>query len=128
MTAQTPLFPFGHGLSYTTFAYDALDLSSAPQRVSVLVENTGARTGCDVVQVYVRAQDSGGVETWRLAGFKRVALAPGERRRVFVDLETRTFSTWDDSVKLWRTGPAPLRIAVGRSACNMTLEGELASG
>ncbi len=95
---QEPLFPFGHGLSYTTYAYSNLRLSAprlAPgETVSVFVdvENTGKRAGVETVQVYV--SDVVTSATWvnkDLKGFARVALAPGERRTVQVDLPWESF-------------------------------------
>lgn len=126
-TDQEPLFPFGHGLSYTSFAYSDLDLAAAPQAVSVTVSNTGVRSGADVVQVYVLAADSAGVETWRLAGFARVELDAGQSRRLSVPLETRAFSRWDEAARCWRRHSGPLRIAVARSARTRDLEGEVSS-
>src|SRR5262249_34750235 len=84
-----PLFPFGHGLSYTTFAYSGPTVSPARiapdgrARVSVDVTNTGKRAGDEVVQLYVRAEVSRATRpVMELKGFRRVSLAPGERRTV----------------------------------------------
>ena len=89
----TPLYPFGHGLSYTTFAYDALQVAQprlskeALQQVSVRVTNTGERAGEEVVQLYVRDDVASVTQpVRRLRGFQRVALQPGESRTVTFDL------------------------------------------
>lgn len=92
----TPQWPFGHGLSYTTFAYDALRLSAdsaavgTPITVQVDVTNTGARAGTEVVQLYVRDDAASVTRPVReLKGFRRVALQPGERRTVRFTLRPR---------------------------------------
>jgi len=93
-----PLFPFGYGLSYTTFAYANLKLPDQPAmgtdiRVSVEVQNTGARAGSEVVQVYVKTPDTSPSAPVRaLAAFRRVALAAGERKTVEFSLAPRRFS------------------------------------
>lgn len=87
----TPLFPFGFGLSYTTFAL--ADLQVKAFKASVHVTNTGARTGAVAVQIYVAKQgDNGFVK--RLAGFMKITLAPGQRSIVQIDLEPRIFARY----------------------------------
>ncbi|MGE0489378.1 MAG: glycoside hydrolase family 3 N-terminal domain-containing protein [Vulcanimicrobiota bacterium] len=89
-----PLFPFGHGLSYTTFAYSDLRLEGKlPLRVAVTVKNTGRRAGDEVVQVYVRDEARSITPPEReLKGFRRVTLAPGEARQLTFDLDRSAFS------------------------------------
>jgi beta-glucosidase len=101
-----PLFPFGFGLSYTTFELSAPRLSasriSAGNGVTVEVDvrNTGARTGDEVVQVYVRQRVASIVRPARqLCGFSRVTLAPGERRTVSVAIRGQAFSLWNREMK-----------------------------
>ncbi len=120
---QTPLFPFGYGLSYTRFGYQDLELSrqGAPT-VTVKVVNLGKRAGADVAQVYVRAVDSEGHETWRLAGFKRVELAPGETKQIAITLEARAYMRWDQASRRWVAPSGPLPVVVGRSATDFVLE------
>lgn len=93
-----PLFPFGHGLSYTTFAQEGLTVARKGDRLvaRVTVRNTGSRAGAEVAQVYLAQTPDGrtGQTTRRLAGFARVELAPGEVRRVDVPLETRVLAEW----------------------------------
>jgi beta-glucosidase len=102
----TPLYPFGHGLSYTTFAYDAPRLSTQtleagePLRASVRVSNSGDRTGDEVVQAYLERVKSGSPEQTQspirsLVGFKRVTLKPGESREVKFELDARALSDVD---------------------------------
>lgn len=100
-----PLFPFGHGLSYTTFAYDNLKLpqttdATADVVVSVDVANTGKRAGEEVVQLYVTdVEASVPVPVRSLKGFKRISLAPGEKKTVSFTLEPRDLTIVDDSGK-----------------------------
>ncbi|MEI7848377.1 MAG: fibronectin type III-like domain-contianing protein, partial [Chloroflexota bacterium] len=99
---QEPLFPFGHGLSYTQYRYSNLRLDAATltsgqaATVSVDVENTGQRTGTEIVQVYV--SDVVTSATWvnkALKGFARVQLAPGEKKTVQVELAWESFQIVD---------------------------------
>jgi len=106
----TPLFPFGHGLGYTTWAYESLTVEDGAAVVTV--RNTGARPGREVVQVYVgpAGPDTGGPvrpARW-LAGFAGAEAAPGEAVTVRVPLPERTFQVWTDGG--WRTVPGTYRI------------------
>jgi len=98
---DTPLYPFGYGLSYTRFAYAAPRLSAAalkagaPLEVSAELRNTGARAGDEVVQVYLDYPPSPLAPRHALVGFRRVQLAPGERRRVRFTLSARGLSSVD---------------------------------
>lgn len=123
---RSPLFPFGFGLSYTSFEHAnlAIELGDRP-RIHLDIANTGSRSGADVPQVYVRAADRNGVETWRLAGFARVELAAGERRRVAIDLEPRAYGRWNDFAEKWECASVSLPLAIGRSATDFTLRGTL---
>lgn len=96
------LYPFGYGLSYTTFAYSNAQLSAAeiqagaPETASVAVRNTGKLAGEEVVELYVAAPGDSGIEHPSLAGFSRVRLAPGESRRMSIDIDPRWISRVDD--------------------------------
>ena len=120
-THATPLFPFGHGLSYTRFRYDGLAIDGATARFTVT--NTGERTGTDVAQVYVEAPDGHGVRTHRLAGWARVTLAPGAGTQVTVALDPRTASTWKVAGEAWVLPRGPVPLVVGHSATDRTLAG-----
>ncbi|MEU3078253.1 glycoside hydrolase family 3 C-terminal domain-containing protein [Streptomyces laurentii] len=129
----TPLFPFGHGLSYTTFRYEGLAV--APDRgglrVSFTVANTGTRAGIDVPQVYVGPSPdlAGlGIDQPRrlLAGYQRLRLAPGERRKVTVSVTARTLSSWDEARHRWVLGTGAREVAVGASARTLTLRARAA--
>ena len=120
-TGAKPLFPFGHGLSYTDFRYSGLTVEG--DVVRFMVTNSGRRAGIDVPQVYVEAPDGAGVKTYRLAGWTRLALAPGRSQRVTVTLDPRTASTWDVAAGRWKTPAKPLPLAVGHDATDRALAG-----
>ena len=124
-----PLFPFGHGLSYTSFAYRELRLPRTiqrgqPARVSVVVENTGPRPGTEVVQLYV-----GDVKcrlprpVRELKGFAKITLRPGEKRRVEFVLGDRDWSFYDPVAQAWRAEPGEFVVAVGRSSRDLPVAG-----
>ncbi|GAB3296396.1 glycoside hydrolase family 3 protein [Hymenobacter humi] len=132
-----PLFPFGHGLSYTTFKYSNLKVLSKPAtgqpvRLSVDVQNTGARAGDEVVQLYVRhAGASGRVARHALEGFRRINLAPGARQTVQFTLSPRQLSRLDakaqrveapGKVQVFVGGGQPLAAAV---AANKVLKADV---
>jgi beta-glucosidase len=117
-----PLFPFGHGLSYTTFTYSAPTVSPARIRpderatASVEVTNTGARAGDEVVQLYVRALVSRATRpVMELKGFRRVTLAPGERRTVTFELGSEQLSYHGPDMKR-DVEPGCFRVMVGGSS------------
>jgi beta-glucosidase len=100
------LFPFGHGLSYTTFEFDGLEVSEKDGKVEVgvTVRNTGSVKGAEVVQVYAAPKQAAKVNRPRkeLKGFTKVELAPGESRKVTVDVETKyAASYWDEERSKW---------------------------
>jgi len=118
----TPLFEFGHGLSYTTFAYSNLRLSAeaiGPDgkiAIQVDVENTGSRPGREVVQLYLRDPvASVVVPVQRLRGFEKVALAPGERKTVRLTLEPDALALLDAQLQ-WVVEPGVFEVAVGSSS------------
>ena len=108
-----PLFPFGFGLSYTSFATGPLQVTSGRALVAeTRVTNTGARAGADVVQVYLVSEV--GKPTRRLVGYQRVLLAPGETRNVRLTLDERLVGRWEGEG--WRIAPGRYVFATGRSA------------
>ncbi|WP_226632065.1 beta-glucosidase family protein [Novosphingobium profundi] len=111
----SPLFPFGHGLSYTRFAHEDLRVNAAPGNAptaSVSVRNTGAKAGTDVVQLYLTSGPKGA--TRRLVGFQRVDLAPGEARKVEITLDPRLLANWQDGAFVQAAGR--YTFAAGHSA------------
>jgi beta-glucosidase len=125
-----PLFPFGYGLSYTTFALSDLRIFPATPRYGQLlqlamkVRNTGARAGAEVVQVYVHQVKSSVDRPVReLKAFQRVALKPGETREVTFELDRRAMSFYDPVVKTWATEPGVFEVLVGASSRDIRLKG-----
>jgi len=120
---RRPLFPFGHGLGYTTWTYASATAVSASE-VQVTLENTGSRRGREVVQVYASRPESA-VERpakW-LAGFTVVDADPGESVTVSVALGERAFQHWSDEG--WTTEPGPYVLAVGPSSGHLPLSTEV---
>jgi len=124
-----PLYAFGHGLSYTTFAYSNLKISPdrAPTDATITVTcdvtNTGARAGADVVQLYLR-DDYSTVTTWDLAlrGFARVTLAPGETKPVSFTLSRRHLELYN-AARQWVVEPGRFTVAIGAASDKITLRG-----
>ncbi len=120
----TPAYPFGHGLSYTSFAYRDLELHGGDSvTASVTVTNTGARDGADVAQLYLT--NAAGEDRLRLIGFERVVLKAGESRRVTLTADPRLLARFDMTASRWRIADGTHRIAVGRSASDFVLNGEV---
>jgi len=111
-----PLFPFGFGLSYTTFSVGTPVYDPAKAGVSVRVANTGSRDGAEVIQVYIRntADADGPLKTLR--GFSRVELKAGEAKDVFVSLPRSSFEWWDAQTNTMRPLPGEYEIMVGTSS------------
>ena len=130
-----PLFPFGHGLSYTTFGYGGLRIErgrgDTRATVSAAVRNTGRRPGVEVAQLYLGMPDpSRDVQQPPkvLRGFSRVVLAPGGSRRVRFPLDSRAVSYWDAAADAWRVAPGCYEVMVGRSSRDIHLRGVLPVG
>lgn len=122
-----PLFPFGFGLSYTTFAFSNLHVpasanASGPVNVSFDVTNTGKVEGAEVAQVYV-GDPSASVKRpeKELKAFERVALTPGQTKRVYVTLDRRSFAYWDVKSHGWKVDPGKFVVYVGDSSENVPL-------
>ena len=125
-----PLFPFGFGLSYTTFKYANLDIhpsnAAGNFEVSFDVTNTGTRAGADVAQLYV-SEDHPQVPRppQELKGFARVALAPGQTRHITLPLDARSFTWYDEKAAAWHADPGSFTIHVSRSSADPQLEGKI---
>jgi len=120
----TPAYAFGHGLSYTGFAYRDFELRGGDTvTASFTVTNTGARDGADVAQLYLT--NAAGEDRLRLLGFERVALKAGESRRVTLTADPRLLARFDMNASRWRISDGAHRIAVGRSASDLVLNGEV---
>lgn len=127
-----PVFPFGYGLSYTTFQYSHLVLSSkslAPAgtvTARVDVTNTGSRAGAEVAELYVHAAGSKIDRPVReLKGFERVELAPGETKTVTFTITPQAFAYWDDSGHQWKADAGDYEIQVGSSERDIKLTGRV---
>jgi len=119
-----PRFPFGFGLSYTTFRFESLRIAKGRARsvrVSAEITNTGRRSGADVVQLYVGAPASTGEPPWQLKGFKKVQVAAGQTRRVTFELPATAFAQWDTTARGWVVGAGTYRIGIGDSEADLPL-------
>ncbi|WP_460364681.1 glycoside hydrolase family 3 C-terminal domain-containing protein, partial [Actinocorallia lasiicapitis] len=119
-----PRYPFGFGLSYTTFGYTDLTVSPpAPDgrvTISFTVENTGTRDGAEIAQVYAGKPAASGEPPRTLAAFRRIPLRPGQRERVTIVLPERAFQHWDGR---WTTAPGTRTVSVGPSSRDLPLTG-----
>jgi len=118
-----PLFPFGYGLSYTSFALGSpVPTANADGSVTVRVpvRNTGGRRGSEVAQVYVGPVASGWEAPKRLGGFQKVDLAPGASRTVSVTIDPRLLATFDEASHQWRIAPGAYKVMVGQSSRDIT--------
>ncbi len=123
-----PLFCFGHGLSYTRFAYADLALARRDDAVLVTctVTNTGARSGAEVLQCYVGDDEASVARPPReLKAFRKVALAPGESTRVEWLLDARAFAFWDERRDGWHLEPGRFTIWVGASSRDLRLHASI---
>ena len=130
-TGKHPLFPFGFGLSYTTFSFANLQApataaSGSNVAVSFDVTNTGSVAGAEVAQLYVSDPSTKVVRPEReLKGFQKVGLAPGETRHITLNLDARAFSYWDEGAHKWAIDPGKFIIRVGDSSENTPLHADL---
>ena len=113
-------FPFGYGMSYTTFAYS--DMAADEQGVSLTVTNTGSVAGTEIVQLYTAKKNS---ELFRpakeLKGFARVTLAPGEKQRITIMLDDKAFRFWNVKANRWKIEGGEYELLVGASVADIRL-------
>jgi beta-glucosidase len=115
----SPQFPFGHGLSYTSFAYSGLAVTRTDAGVvaTVTVTNTGERAGADAVQLYVSPPAGAGWEApRRLAGFAKVTLWPGHSTRVSMSVDPRLLAVWDAKAPGWSRAPGGYTFSAAHSS------------
>jgi beta-glucosidase len=124
-----PLFPFGFGLSYTTFAFSDLRVApkeaspAGPITVSFNIRNTGERAGAEVAQVYVGDPSATAPRPVKeLKGFERVFLKPGETKQVSLTLNRRSLAYWDVKSQTWKVDPGRFVVYAGDSSENVPLQ------
>jgi beta-glucosidase len=124
-----PLFPFGHGLSYTRFAYSGLKLvpgestNDPAVKVEFEIANSGSREGTEVAQVYVRDGHSRLARPLQeLKGFKKISLKAGEKQKVSIPLQRSAFAYYDPDRKGWVSEAGEFKVSVGSSSRDLRLE------
>ncbi len=123
----TPLFPFGHGLSYTTFAYSKLRVSPGSvklpggAKVAVDVKNTGRRAGAEVVQIYLGFPQETSEPPWQLKGFQKVVLKPGQSRTLTFTITSEDLSFWSPGAQNWIVYPGKYQVMAGASSRDIRL-------
>jgi len=119
------LFPFGHGLSYTSFRYSAPAVRQHGDKllVSFTLKNTGHRRGEEVAQVYAgrSAAITAPQAERKLVGFRKVALDPGRSQRVCVVVSLQELASWDTATQSWRLGAGRRAISIGGSSAELAL-------
>jgi beta-glucosidase len=117
------LFPFGHGLSYTTYSYSALKLTPGKGvSVTFTLSNSGSRPGAEVAEVYAALPESAGEPPKRLVGWSKVKLNPGESKEVTVDIDPLYLSIFDVGKDSWQRIPGNYTFMVGGSSQNLPLK------
>lgn len=130
-TNVTPLFPFGFGLSYTTFSFDGLKVTHAPgsesATVSFRVTNTGKVAGAEVAQLYLAFPTiaEGNEPPIQLKGFRKVMLNPGDSKNVELKLDAHSFSYWSVQSHAWKVAPGTFQVMVGDSSANTPLKDKI---
>jgi beta-glucosidase len=117
---EEPLFPFGYGLSYTSFRISGLAVAppggQRTRHLTAQVANTGTRRGAEVVQLYLGFPDSAGEPPRQLKGFRKVELDPGASATVHFELQARDFASWNEAQKRWTDHAGDYRVMVGSSS------------
>jgi beta-glucosidase len=124
---QEPLFPFGFGLSYTTFRFSDLRVSRNGDtlKIELAVKNVGTRPGSDVVQVYVGEPAAAEEAPSQLKGFAKVALRAGEQKHVTIALPVKSLAWWNDHSHRWELSAGNYEFKIGESSRDFRLHGHL---
>ena len=122
---KQPLFPFGFGLSYTTYAYSGLNVDPTAKTVSFTVKNTGKHAGTEIAEVYAKLPQGADESYKRLVGWRRVALAPGESKTVTVAIDPRVLKTFNEVDNRWNLASGEYAVFVGPSSEKTLLTGSL---
>lgn len=116
-----PRFPFGFGLSYTSFSYS--DLIATPHEATFTIKNTGQKEGKEIAQLYISEVNPKIERPFKeLKGFVKVSLSPGESKTVSIPLNDRSFAFYDSESKQWKVNPGKYRVMVGSSSDQINLE------
>ncbi|HMB01084.1 MAG TPA: glycoside hydrolase family 3 C-terminal domain-containing protein, partial [Spirochaetota bacterium] len=119
------LFPFGHGLSYTSFRYSAVKVQTLPEekyKISCRLQNSGSKKGSEVVQLYIKPPAGSFIRPpQELKAFRKIELKPGASRKVTFVLNRRAFSFYDHYLQQWRCAPGLYKIAIGASSRDIRL-------
>ncbi len=115
------LFPFGYGLSYTTYAYSNLSADPQVRSVSFTVKNTGARAGVEIAEVYASLPATANEPPKRLVGWSRVSLAPGQSKTVTVAIKPLYLSVYNSATDQWKEVPGTYTLRVGGSSASLPL-------
>jgi beta-glucosidase len=117
------LFPFGYGLSYTSYSYSGLSVTSENKvKVAFTVTNTGARAGAEIAEVYAALPASTQEPPKRLVGWSKVKLEPGEKRTVTLEIEPKYLSIFDEAKNAWTLVPGDYTFLVGGSSQDLPLK------
>jgi beta-glucosidase len=120
------LFPFGFGLSYTTFSYSNLTVKSGEMMaVSFTVRNTGKRAGTEIAEVYASLPDAAGEPPKRLIGWARVELAPGESKQVSIPVDHDRLTIYDEASDAWKLIPGSYTVMAGGSSQDLSLHQQI---
>ena len=119
---KQPLFPFGFGLSYTSYTYSGLTIDSSAKVARFTIKNGGKRAGTEIAEVYATLPKGSDESFKRLVGWKRVTLAPGESQSVTVPIDPRVLQTFDDSKNAWNFAAGEYEVVVGSSSDNTPLK------
>ncbi len=118
---KKPLFPFGFGLSYTSYRYSDLHVNGDKKTATVTVQNTGQRAGTEIAQVYVQLPKQSGENFRRLVGWQRVELAAGESKTVTIPMESLALASWNDKTESWEWMPGEYTVSAGSSSEDLPL-------
>ena len=117
------LFPFGYGLSYTSYSYSGLSVTPGNKvKVTFTVTNTGARAGAEIAEVYAALPASAQEPPKRLVGWSKIKLEAGEKRAVTLEIEPKYLSIFDEAKDGWILVPGDYSILVGGSSQDLPLK------
>ena len=124
-TNKQPLFPFGYGLSYTTYAYSGLTVDDAKRTVYFTVRNTGSRAGTEIAEVYVALPAAAKESYKRLSAWQRVELAPGESKELTLTLHPLSLTVFNTDQNGWQLLPGDYNVTAGPSSSDTPLKATL---